>query len=510
MKPNSKKKIVTNLAPFILGLATSFSLPPYNFLIINFIIFPFLILLIIENIQESKLTVFKIGWFYGFGYFFSSLYWITNALTFEEIFKPLIPIALIIIPLFLGLFYGFGILIFSFFKLEKNLFTILLFSLIFSVVEFIRGSILGGFPWNLIVYSWTEYINSLQILSLVGTYSFNLISITIFSLPLIIFSNQSFRFKFILIFFTIFILLLNHIYGSLIIKKNNKNFHELDYRIKIVSPKIEISRYFEYDNEKEIIKELIELSNPSNFENTIFIFPEGALAGVNFDQLKSFKNLFLNNFSSNHIIIMGINTKKNSSTYNSMVVLNNELKLLSQYNKIKLVPFGEFLPFENILKKLGLRKISFGYESFSKGKDRKLLSIESNKFSFIPLICYEIIYSGNIKKELYETSFIINISEDGWFGNSIGPHQHFSHGIFRSIEEGKNVIRSTNNGISAFIDVNGRVVSRLESTQRGVIEINKYKKFNETLFSKFGNKIFFYIIIIYIGVIFFIKRRELK
>ena len=118
MKPNSKKKIISNLAPFILGLATSFSLPPYNFLIINFIIFPFLILLIIENIQESKLTIFKIGWFYGFGYFFSSLYWITNALTFEEIFKPLIPIALIIIPLFLGLFYGFAILIFSFFKLE--------------------------------------------------------------------------------------------------------------------------------------------------------------------------------------------------------------------------------------------------------------------------------------------------------------------------------------------------------------------------------------------------------
>ena len=105
MKPNSKKKIISNLAPFILGVATSFSLPPYNFLIINFIIFPFLILLIIENIQESKFTVFKIGWFYGFGYFLSSLYWITNALTFEEIFKPLIPIALIVIPLFLGLFY---------------------------------------------------------------------------------------------------------------------------------------------------------------------------------------------------------------------------------------------------------------------------------------------------------------------------------------------------------------------------------------------------------------------
>ena len=181
---------------------------------------------------------------------------------------------------------------------------------------------------------------------------------------------------------------------------------------------------------------------------------------------------------------------------------------MSQYNKIKLVPFGEFLPFESILKKLGLRKISFGYESFSKGKDRKLLSIESNKFSFIPLICYEIIYSGNIKKELYETSFIINISEDGWFGNSIGPHQHFSHGIFRSIEEGKNVIRSTNNGISAFINSKGQIIKKIESTDKGVFSINSFKKGKKTIFNSYGNKIFFYFLLIYISLIFFLKNRE--
>ena len=126
------------------------------------------------------------------------------------------------------------------------------------------------------------------------------------------------------------------------------------------------------------------------------------------------------------------------------------------------------------------------------------------------MICYEIIYSGKVSLLPYETSFIINISEDGWFGESIGPHQHFSHTIFRAIEEGKNIIRSTNNGISAYIDSNGIIISKLESTKKGVIEINNYKKFNETLFSKFGNKIFFYIVIIYIGLILFIKRRELK
>ncbi|HIF49699.1 MAG TPA: apolipoprotein N-acyltransferase, partial [Cytophagales bacterium] len=157
-----------------------------------------------------------------------------------------------------------------------------------------------------------------------------------------------------------------------------------------------------------------------------------------------------------------------------------------------------------------LKKVTQGYQSFSSGNSRELIFIDDKKFNFIPLICYEIIYSGKIYPILNDTSFIINISEDGWFGNSIGPYQHFSHSIFRAIEEGKNVIRASNNGISAFIDSNGVIISKLESTKKGVIEVNNYKKFNETLFSKFGNKIFFYIILIYVGLIFFIKRWKNK
>ena len=249
-----------------------------------------------------------------------------------------------------------------------------------------------------------------------------------------------------------------------------------------------------------------------SLQKTIFVFPEGALAGVDLDSLKNFKEIFSNKFSDKHTIIMGINTEKiinnSSKTYNSMVVLDNRLNLINEYNKIKLVPFGEFLPFEKFFKKIGLRKISYGYESFSAGNDRSLISLIDKNFNFIPLICYEIIYSGKVNLKSENTNFIINISEDGWFGNSIGPHQHFSHAIFRAIEEGKNIIRSANNGISAYIDSNGIVIAKLRSTQKGVIEVNKYKKINKTLFSKFGNKIFFYFILIYTILLFFIYKRE--
>ena len=310
-------------------------------------------------------------------------------------------------------------------------------------------------------------------------------------------------------------MVLNHYYGYQKIKNEEKLYTEFkDFKIKVISPKISIERFFQPNNERIIIEELIELSNPDILHNTIFIFPEGALAGVSFNQLKSFKEMFSKKFSDKHIIIMGINTEKiidnSSKTYNSMVILDNKLNLISEYNKIKLVPFGEFLPFEKFFKKIGLRKISYGYESFSEGNDRNLIFLSDKNFNFIPLICYEIIYSGKVNLKSNITNFIINISEDGWFGNSIGPYQHFSHSIFRAIEEGKNIIRASNNGISAYIDSNGLVIKKLESTHKGVIEINNYKNSKKTFFSKFGNKIFFYFIIFYISLLFFNYNREKK
>ena len=189
------KNLYYYLIPLLLGVITSFSLPPYNFLAINFLTFPLLLFFLIEVQKKSLWLNFIIGWFFGIGYFFSNIYWIVYALTSEDMFKPFIPIALILIPSFLGLFYGLITFTASKLKLKKNFSSILIFSLIFAVVEFIRGFILGGFPWNLIVYSWTNYLNSIQILSLIGTYSFNLISITIFLLPLVIFFKKNLKFK---------------------------------------------------------------------------------------------------------------------------------------------------------------------------------------------------------------------------------------------------------------------------------------------------------------------------
>ena len=286
------KKLLFYFTPFLLGVMTSFSLPPYNLFFLNFITFPFLFIFFFNNFNKNKWKSFTIGWIFGFGYFLSNIYWITNSLTFEEIFKILIPFALVLIPLFLGLFYGFATYIFSFINPGKNFSSILIFSLILSSIEFIRGIILGGFPWNLIAFSWTEYTNFLQILAFIGTYSFNLISITLFLVPSVIFFNINLRLKLILNILLIILIGTNFYYGKKV--KNNYNNKEnitLNTNIKIISPNIELDRFFQNEDTSIIINELIELSKPGK-DNEILIFPEGILANILLEDLHIYREKF--------------------------------------------------------------------------------------------------------------------------------------------------------------------------------------------------------------------------
>ena len=123
----------------------------------------------------------------------------------------------------------------------------------------------------------------------------------------------------------------------------------------------------------------------------------------------------------------------------------------------------------------------------------------------MPLICYEIIYTGNIYNKS-NFDLIINVSEDGWFGDSIGPYQHFTHSVFRAIESGKYLLRSANNGISAVINPIGFIENRIEFGQTGYIDFYETRAFDETLFSKYGNKMFLYIILLYIFLVFSFNR----
>ena len=504
----NKKLYIELIFLVILGAFTSLSLPPFNYFIINFFTFGLFFCFLIKKSNElkNKKIFFAYGWIFGFGYFSTNLYWISISLTFDQNYKFLIPLTIFLIPSFLALFYGLISFIFLTSKPKNVLGSLLWFSLIFGVIEFVRGTILTGFPWNLIAYSFSNQLEFISITSVIGTYGFNLFCILMFTCPAILLikgTNRLIAFN-ILIFFTVILIF---IYGSMYKKKfDNTADKYLNYKIRVIGSQIGLEKFYSEVDPVVIIRDLIKISKPDLNDKMIFIWPEGIIPDITQQGLVEYKRLFEENFNENHMFIIGINSEviKNGSKnyFNTFSVYDFNLNLINSYNKINLVPFGEFLPIENVLKNIGLRSLTNNYQSFSSGSKRDVIEINQQNFSLriLPLICYEIIYSGKL---FTDTNFdlIINISEDGWFGKSIGPKQHFSHSIFRAIENGKYVVRSSNNGIAAIINPLGVVEQNIEFGKSGYIDLNKTKKINPTLFSQYGNKIFVLLILLYIFLI---------
>ena len=511
-----KKKIyIESIILILLGSFSSLSLPPFNYVLINFLTFSFFYIFLVKIFEanKTKKLFFLYGWLFGLGYFTSNLYWISISLTFDESFKFLIPVIIILIPAFLALFYGLASFLFLILKPKNNLSSFFLFSLIFGTIEFIRGTILTGFPWNLIAYSFSNHIEILYITSIIGTYSFNLFCISLFASTSFLILRDSKKEIVVCILFLTMVLSF-YFFGSQRLEKfNNIEADRLNYKIRVISSNVSIDRFYKDTDPISVINDLIKISSPQKNEKTIFVWPEGILPGISKDQLKEYKFLFENQFNENHILSIGIDEIKKEDQivkyFNSFTIYDHNLEILNSYNKINLVPFGEFLPFEKILRLMGLKTITNNYQSYSRGEKRNIIEVNKHNFSvrLLPLICYEIIYTGNIFNNS-DFDFIINISEDGWFGQSIGPHQHFVHSIYRAIESGKYVLRSANNGITAIVNPLGIAEKQVGLNQSSFIDLFEIKKIEPTIFSKYGNKIFIIIILMYIFLIFSFNRSK--
>ena len=387
-----KKNLLNSLYIVFLGAVSSYSLPPYNYFIINFITYSLFFIFLFN--KKKKLTnnksFFKYGWYFGFGYFLFSLYWIAISLTFDQSFKILIPVAIILLPTFLAIFYGLMTYLFSIFYSKNVIKSFFIYSIIFGLIEFIRGSILTGFPWNLIAFSFTDSIYFIQILSVIGTYSFNLFCISLFTVPAVFILKKS-RKEIMICFYFILIGVGFVIFGN--IKDNNFNSLESvknSYTIKAISSNISLDRFYSKQDELKIIKELINIGISEKKGPTIFLWPEGIIPDSHVGDMNIYKKLFFNNFGNDDLIIMGLNSieKKGDKDllFNSMAVFNNKLDLVQNYNKVNLVPFGEFTPFENILGLMGLKTVTNEYQSYSNGDNRKPFNIKNHKIGITLII----------------------------------------------------------------------------------------------------------------------------
>ena len=502
------------LTPLFIGLLTVFSFQPFNLTILNFFILPIFFGLTVYINKKSKSifrkkpykkNLFIFGALFGFGFYLSGISWITNSLTFDDNFKFLIPFALILVPMFLGLFLGFTILFIGPY-LSYNFSSIFIFSGAIAFSDFLRAKLFTGFPWNLWAYSLSWSIETVQILNLIGLFAFNLIIITIFTLPSVLFFRIEMIKKISIIIFSLLLILALYIFGGYQLNKNKNYLKTVKEKInvKIISPNFKLQYGLSLNQIEDRLRNLIKYSEPNSNKKTLFIWPEGVFSGYSYNEILIFKDLINKKFSKNHYIVFGINKLEptTDSYYNSLLIINNELEIIQQYNKQKLVPFGEFLPFENLLNKFGLKKITEGHGSFKKGIKQSTIKID--QLNILPLICYEIIFTKFVQEADLNTNLIINISEDGWFGDTIGPNQHYAKSIFRAIEKGTFLLRSANKGISVILDNKGKSIKKLNRNEAGNIEMEV------PLIKSNNNKndlIFFILLITYL-VIFNLKNKK--
>ncbi len=458
----SNKKRIFLLISLILGGLLTLSFDPYNIPFFSLIIIGLFFKLndyIFLNYGKDYRLMFLTGILFGFGFFVTSIYWITNSIfVFDANLVFLVPFPLIFLPLILGTFYGIMQLINSFFW-SVNISRIFYFSVFWCLFEILRSTLFTGFPWNLIAYSWSWSIIFMQALSLIGVFGLGLISIFCAAG---IFSINFNKINIILCVFSISTLVALYLFGYNRVL-NYENVYNSEDKIRLVSTN------FNQDEKwsNESFEKMISLG--SNEIPTFF--PE-----TSFGLRQKIKDNWFGGF-----------IRSNGKEFYNSVSFNNQI-----YDKRKLVPFGEFIPFQNILNSIGLKKF-IPFESFSSGSANKSF----NQY-VAPLICYEGIFPNLTRENIRpNTMLLANITNDAWFGNGAGPQQHFTHVRFRSVENGLPLIRSANMGISALINPIGEVEEFIPYGEIGFIDIQIPRKIRSTFYTQFGDNILYFFIVLF-------------
>jgi len=446
-----------------------------------------LLLLFYSKKKNNYLYFFSTGSLFSFGQLLVGLYWIS--FSFDFVFSNGIYlgiISIILLTIALSLFYGFFCIIISYFHeiWQLNLYGFsIIFSIFLSLSEYLRGNILTGFPWNIIGYIWTDSDIMMQSISIIGIYGLGLLTFLAAASIALIFHNILFS------FYAILPILLFALYGEIRLNMQDNDLEKF-LQIRIVQPSITQDLKWDEKLRHEHLKKLISLSvkENDNPRPSLILWPESSIP-FNSSFLEK-KLEIINWLEEGQILIAGItrtefqnNELKN--IYNSAIITDKYFNN-TYYNKIKLVPFGEFIPLNNFLN---FNKITNGTLDFSHGKNSNIIVPFNMKYKIGILICYEIIFPGNVIHG-ERPDILVNITNDAWYGDTYGPLQHLSAARARAIEEGVPVLRSANTGISAVINEYGQYLKRLELGKEGILDINLPLKKKRTVFSILGNYLY--------------------
>ncbi|UTO29458.1 apolipoprotein N-acyltransferase [Bartonella harrusi] len=467
---------------FLCGAATSFALPPFYLTPLCFLTFPIFIVLLdtirtIKNNKKRFLTYALSCGTFGFSYFICSLWWLCNALLTDSVSLGwAVPFAILVPPFYLSLYWFFsGFIIGLLWTKGIARFFVLAFAL--GLAEWLRSFLFTGFPWNSLGYTAMPTPLFMQSDAIVGLYGMNILAVLVYSLPTVLLTNEKKKTALSLCLSLIF---LHSGFGFYRLNTiaNTANDQKNSYWVRIVQPSIPQNVKLSDNTREAIFADHMRLSaTPTaghNPEPDFIVWPEASIPYLLYDNsLTTMRIGSLLKPKQWAIIgaIRAIDDPHYAQTkyFNTIAAINAKGNILNISDKLHLVPFGEYLPYENFLKKIGLHILADNIGGYSAGSVRKTVTMP-NGFVYLPLICYEAIFPNEMTFKSPPPQAIINVTNDAWFGVTPGPYQHLQQAQLRAIELGIPLIRAANNGISAVIDSYGRIVVALQQNVVGVID----------------------------------------
>ncbi len=506
------------LLTFAAGAVSAMGLAPYHLSPVLFITIPVLVWLLDGAVEPAGSKgffglfrrywpAFRIGWLFGFGYMLAGMWWVGKAFLVDaDEFAWLLPVAVVALPLGLGLFYGFGTAL-ARFAWGDGWIRLAALATALTLAEWLRGTLLTGLPWNTLGMIFMPSPVFMQTAGLIGLYGVTCLTIFVASAPAIIalgaqpdpVLGSGKPARPLAVVAAGVILTAAHVGYGFFVLSNASNESQSGIRLRIVQPGLQQEEKWLAEKEAEIMQRYFDLSNADRGPEaasaaafTHIIWPESAFPFI-LTQRRDVMASIAALLSPTSTLITGAMRLEEAAdaptgrrVFNSLYAIDGNGEIAAAYDKTRLLPFGEFLPFQDFLESIGLRQLTRLRGGFAPGSRRSTIAFGQTP-AFLPLICYEIIFPARVRGIGEKPQWIVNVTNDAWFGNTAGPYQHAHQSRIRAVEEGLPVARAANSGISMIVDAYGRVTAQLELGQRGVVDGDLPKPINATVFARIGN-----------------------
>lgn len=440
------------------GGLSALGFQPYS--LIPVLCMTFSVLFGILNRCVTKKQFWMTGFCFGAGLGACALFWVTNALMIDaNAFGWAIPLVPIGFGLFFGVFYGTATLLC--YKAPSGWGKLCAFAGALTVMEWARSWIFTGFPWNTLGAVWTAFPPVLQSAAVGGVFGLTFISVFWFCSPVFLFQKRWMSFGVLAVSFVL-------IAGAGAIRLATAEKAVIwGVTVRLVQPNIPQTLKWDADSAEDNLMQHIRLSKSKGADKITHVIWSEAATPFILNQDEAARAMTISALHQEETLITGsLRRVDEAHLSNSVLVINDVGQIVSYYDKSHLVPFGEYVPFRNILPMEKLVPIA---SDFKAGAGPKTIRIPGAPPAGL-LVCYEIIFPGRVADSRHRPDWLINVTNDGWYGISAGPYQHLAAAQLRAAEEGLPVVRVAGSGISAVIDPYGRIVKSLPLGVKGVLD----------------------------------------